>query len=393
MEGGGFYIGAGQVVGIVHRGEGLPLHFVHLRRSGDHVHLLAHGSVNDLAGLVKAVGTRLPWVVVLDGQRVVNRVFRSDTTAREALPLAFPNAPLDQLVVDGRTEGGYHGLSMMRADQVEPLLAALRGLGARVVDVAVGPWGLLDLEPLLDDDAFADPVGGYRFVFNDGALCDHHRAELRIGPVRVGDEQVPDAALLAWAMAWAHLVPSAKRMACLHDRCAMDRKQERARLWYERLLIGGAALILLLLGVDLTLRHLSSSAERSPLRAQHTAALGEVEDLRAQVAEREGLLAQLGTSPPGSLTERMAAVLTNVPRGIRLDRLWVDPLSKPLREREPVTLQVGHILVEGTCSDPALLNDWMTELQRMYEGGDVQLNAYGVTTGEDLPRFQLTMAP
>lgn len=360
MEAGGLYIGTDQVIGVVHRGEGLALWYAHLRRKGDKVDQLAFGEAADVPALVKAVGTRVPWVVVFDGLNVVHRVVHAAGSAQDALAAAFPNAPMDQLLVSGHTSGEHHGFSMIRADRSTPVRSAMQAVGARVVDLFVGPWNLLELAPLVDATSFHQGIGGHCFILADQALVEHHRTEIPPGLRRIGDVEIAEEATLAWAAAWAYLVPSVHRVAPLGDPCAADRVQERARVRYERVLLGTAACILLLLAVDIGLRWSTDAtgAAQATARDQHTAALAEVAALQEQVAERASLLAQLGAAQQGALAERMALLLADVPLGIRLDRVQVEPLVTPLREREPMELHAGRTLLEGTCGDAGLLNTW-----------------------------------
>jgi hypothetical protein len=395
MEAGGLYIGSGHVIGVVQRSEGEPYWYVHLRRRGDRVEQLAQGEAADVAALVKAVGTRVPWVVVFDGPRVIHRLVQVKATAEEALAAAFPNAPLDQLLVSGHSTGTHHAFSMVRAEEVAPIRSAMQAAGARLVDLSVGPWCLLELHPLVDPEAYGDGIGGHCFTLEDRSLVAHHRVELPPGVRQIGDTEVAEEAVLAWAAAWAYLVPSAQRVQPLGTPCAADRAQERARVWYERVLLGAAALIMLLLGLDIGLRQATQAtgAAQAAVRTAHAAAMKEVGALEQQVAEREALLAQLGNARQGALAARMALVLADVPRGIRLDRVQVEPLVAPLRDREPMDIHQGRTVLEGTCGDPALLSQWVNALQHTQQAGTVRMTGYGVETGGTHPRFQITVEP
>ena len=393
MEAGGLYIGSGHVIGVVLRGEGEPLWYAHLRRRGDKVEQLAQGEAADVSALVKAVGTRVPWALVFDGPRVIHRVVQVSAQAEDALATAFPNAPLDQLLVSGHSSGEHHGFSMIRVEEMNPVRSTMQAAGARVVDLSVGPWSLLELLSVVDAEAFRLGICGHCFTVEGNALVEHHRVELPPGLRQIGDAEVAEEAVLAWAAAWAYLVPSEQRVKPLGDPCAADRIQERARVWYERVLLGAAACILLLLGLDIGLRQAThaTGAAQAGARAAHASALVEVGALQQQLAEREALLAQLGSAQQGALAERMALLLADVPRGIRLDRLHVEPLTAPLRDREPLELLVGRTLLEGTCGDPGLLNRWVDDLQRAQPSGTVRMTAYGVAPGETQPRFQITV--
>jgi hypothetical protein len=56
-------------------------------------------------------------------------------------------------------------------------------------------------------------------------------------------------------------------------------------------------------------------------------------------------------------------------------------------------LHAGRTLLEGTCGDAGLLNTWVNDLQRAQRSGSVRMTGFGVTPGETLPRFQITVDP
>lgn len=393
MERGGILVGTGQVVGLSIHGDGQPLHYVHLQSARGSVRLLGHGTVSTFEELARAIGTRVPLSVVWDGPRCVHRVIARTGNAGDMLASAFPNAPMGELHFSGWTFGSTMGLSMMRREHAAPSLNTLRGRGFRAVDAWVGPWGLLALRELRQDNSTTWGCNGHLFSFTETGLTDLKPRTHEGVSIDLGGEELPESHALAWSAAWEHLVPSASRLPWDEGWLLADRLEERARVRYERGLIALAAILILLFGVERILHaqvesrgnmNGGSSEERAALRH-------ELEEVRRTITAREQLVAELGLEATRSLADRAAALLSEVPIGILLDRLEVDPLSIPLRERERMSTLRGVVRISGSCANELVLNQWMVRLRSTKGVRDVRLTAYVTDPNEEHPSFELEL--
>ncbi|MBK6882013.1 MAG: hypothetical protein IPH05_03520 [Flavobacteriales bacterium] len=119
--------------------------FVRLQRIGDKVRILGQGEATDAQDLLKRVGERVPIALSILTPRCLHRVVRRVGYLDELVPVAFPGAAMEQILSAGWCEGEATGVSMMRKEHAEPVLHVLRDAGFRAVDVAPGPWSLLQL--------------------------------------------------------------------------------------------------------------------------------------------------------------------------------------------------------------------------------------------------------
>ncbi len=392
MERGGLIVGTDQVLGVVVDGSG-PLHFVLLRRTARQVELLAQGTADDAGALAARCGTRVPVALALAGPRCIHRVTNATGDPVQRIGAAFPHAPLDQLFLDGRTEGAGTGVSMVRRDQVAAATEELRTHGFRIVHRTVGPWPLLGLRTLLAPDSSEWQCGEHRFRFQGADLVAHDRDvdHYATDNVEIGSDLIPRTHALAWAAAWDHLVPGPQRLPEQDNDLAHDRRQEKARIWYERTLVAAVLLLLVLLGADQTFRHLAGP--QATAGQQHRAAWLAVDSLRQLVADRRALVAGLADPSDGGLALRAARLVAEVPAGIELDRLWADPLQAPLREREEPQVRKGTTLVEGTCTDAVVLNTWVRSLHQRPGISGVRLVSLTPGERDARPRFTLQMDP
>ncbi|MBL7982297.1 MAG: hypothetical protein JNL52_10875 [Flavobacteriales bacterium] len=391
MEKGGLLVGNDQVLGVAFSSSG-SFQFVHLHRTRREVRLLRMGNAADANDLARQCGTRVPVALALDGPRTVHRVVPTAGSVQSMLTSAFPHAPLDQLLVDGRTFGSGTGLSMLRAADAHGTLAELRGGGFRIVHLSIGPWHLLPLRELLSDPADPWPCAGHRFQLSGPDLLTHARDTDSSASVVLGGDTLPSDTVPAYAVAWDHLVPGTHRSLFPEQGLSADRQQERARIWYERGLMAVVAVLLFLLGTDQVLRSMAGPQPFTDARALQLAEHA-VDSLQDQLTEQRQLLAGTMLAEDRSPVRQLAALVTHVPASIELDRAWASPLLAPLREREEPRLDHGRIRVEGRCDDPKVLNGWMQHLRGRYPGRDVQLVALVPGERGSRPQFTLVIAP
>lgn len=358
---------SGQVIGVaVHEDAEKPaLRYVHLKRSRNELRIVKTGTAADAEELKLACGTRVPVVVVLDSPRCLHRVMNDSGALEELVPKAFPGALLDDLHVSGWTEGSGTGVSVMRRNGSSDIITALRAASFRIISIHVGPWGLLHLRPLLGIANDHGLVAGHVFMFTEDNLTGSAHGTGISTTIRFGTDELPSTHALAMAAAWEYLLPAAQRMDDLDPSCALDLSEETARAWYERGLLALIAVLLLLVGIDQGLRaHVAHISRNSKYSAQEQVALVErVSNLRAQTRAKENLARQLGVMGGERYAIRAQRVLAHVPPEIVLDRVVLDPLKKPLREREAPIADIEHIRIGGTCTDGKALHAWLNELR------------------------------
>ncbi|MBL8001152.1 MAG: hypothetical protein JNL05_04240 [Flavobacteriales bacterium] len=393
MDQGGLYVGAGQVVGVAigPLQEDRPYTWVHLRRGRKAMHLIAHGTAATAEELLKTTGTRVPMALCIDHERCVHRAVAAEGPLHDLLPLAFPNAPVDDLCVSVRAHSGASGCSMMRRAQALELLAPFESAGARVVDLTIGPWDLLGLAPLLGSADDALTLHRSRFVRAEGSLRLERVDADGAAMIQLGPDRLPAAQALAFATAWAWAVPTEARASTHADLVLGARSQEKARLRYERLLVGALLLFVILFGGEWALqRTVAAERARTDGNVQdRVALLKAVEQERQLLQERQALAQALGVDSLRRLAVQAAAIAATVPAGIRLDRLALDPLQAPLQEREPVRIARGVALVRGTCARTELLNAWMDSLRTVRGVRGVRLLGYRLAADGGDPVFDL----
>lgn len=390
MEGATTLVLSGQAIGVaVHTdGDGPELRYARLARSRGSMRILATGTATDAQDLRRQCGHRAPLAITFHTPRCLHRVIQHGGTVEDQLREAFPGAATQSLIVSCWREGQGNGLSVVRNEQVTPVLNALRAAGFRIVAEHVGPWGLLNLRAAIGDveDTFA--LAGEHFAWNSGTLTQRTTTpQQEAEDVIIGDERIPATHALAVAAAWEQLLPTPQRLDAPGSAVVHDRREERDRLLYERGIVAFLLVMLIMLGVDAWARH--SADGNDPRSVERTQLRQDVTDLENLLTERRALAEQLGIGRAGSHAERAMHVLRDVPVAIRLDRVWVDPLRNPLRAHEEVNVQTHHIQVRGTCTDGRVLNSWINSLRTTNGIRAVRLVSFTAAAHDEHAMFEI----
>lgn len=394
MKSASTWVVSGQVIGAsVHEvGSDAPLRYVRLQRIKDEVRILEHGNATDAADLKKQCGTRAPLALVLLTPRCLHRVVRRVGTLEELVPVAFPGAPFQEIHTAGWQEVETTGVSMMRHDHAAPIITPLREAGFRIVEIAPGPWTLMQLRPLFGEQT-SETIGGHRFTTGDGVLSGYLPPTTETGTTTIGTDELPDTHLLALSLAWAHLVPTEQRLEHADMAVHQHRREEGARVWYERGLLALGAILLILLVSDTLLKSDLRSAQTDPNAStiDHAELTAANADLKERIRARETLVAQLGLTRTEPFASRAVRVLDQVPADILLDRVIIDPLLADLRPRERPTVQAQRIRIKGSCPDGQVFNAWMNVLRGTAGITNVRLITFTGDTPHKRPSFEIEL--
>ncbi|MBK9629181.1 MAG: hypothetical protein IPO56_16175 [Flavobacteriales bacterium] len=84
-------------------------------------------------------------------------------------------------------------------------------------------------------------------------------------------------------------------------------------------------------------------------------------------------------------------MLDQVPPGILLDRMTIDPLVAGLRARERPAVSDRRIRVQGSCPDGQVFNAWMNTLRAKDGIRSVRLISFTAETPNKQPTFEIEL--
>ncbi|MEO8069046.1 MAG: hypothetical protein ABI599_15220 [Flavobacteriales bacterium] len=359
-------IGTDQLAGVEARQQpdgSWLFNWVHAQNAKKGVKVLRHGAgVADARDLMKAIGPRLPIVLVLQHERAMLRRIDGNFDQERDLPKLLPNAQPGSLLVEVVEYGASSDVCIARLQNVQPVLDQLTGAGARITRLFIGPLVIAGLREMVDEGAF---IGPYR-IEADGpgpitVLRDVHRER---APLVLGDEHVEGACTLAFAACWQRwFAPLPMRMADL-QLVNTAQREERFRLIYERGVLVLMFLLMTFLGVDLFLRHTMSS-EQAGLQEQlqqHELRSATLATLQGSIALRKQLLVSSGASASADVLGIVDQVAASVPEGVQLSELWSSPTDGPVRKEEPFKRKDGLMVLAGSAQDASVLAGWVSFL-------------------------------
>lgn len=397
-------------VAVTFKPDGEEVVSVTLELSSGMVYIRDKKKWANLKDAVSAFQSRNPIALVLDGRGILHRHISHQDSVKKPddlhissiLPTINPN----DFYIQTYVSRAIASFSVVRKDTIDQLLEYLKGSGAEVIDVTLGPFVFANLLPFIDQAE----TGGVQGIDLGSYLLDVEAKRIvavtsnQADPVpstdsrsiRIGGEELETEFALPYAVALTNLV-NAKEGPVIYIENIQGNVEEfkQKRVFYTATTAALGFFFTLLMLNFIVYSQLSD--KRTALQLQvntDKSSLKEAEQLQTKVKEKREFLQAAGWLENGKtsfLADRLAAT---VPAGIRLQNLNVYPLDEKLsKEKQKALFEHRFILVEGLCTNPVELNSWIEDLQseRWVEQVDRQRYTYDNAKGDGNFEFRITV--
>jgi len=386
MDKGGLIIGKGHVIGLelYSLDEGLGIRYAYLQKKKNKIELIAQGEVSNWEALKNQFGDRIPLAINLNTSKVLTRSITGPIDIDANIQSALPNVDTSTITASVLPSSTNHGIGLVRRDIVASLLEDARSHGFRVTTLLIGPWSLMNLSSLTGQEKVS--YGGWELSDIDGNITVHKHAanpDLSLSGLDVEGNNV-----LAFSTAWQQLAGTVDIVSNVHTVIGSDVQEETARLRYEFGMVISAALLVILLVSQLVASNYLDKKEGAlnTSLAAHQALQQEIQQLEKDAKGKQLLVSSLGIDQEDQLTLTAWEVLQDVPKGIRLNELTINPMKK-ITENKHIAAELGVIRVSGTCEDTREVNNWMNTIRGSHLFTGVRLLAYSLDEG--VPHFEI----
>lgn len=256
--------------------------------------------------------------------------------------------------------------SVVRIELLTKLAEQLISEGFFVWDVALGSLSVLSILPLLQIPKQELQLGSYKIQLSPIAIEQAAVADKSSSFSErcfIGSEQTTVAMLPSLAAAISFFVSNSSTEEGL-----LRNQQKEFKAFKKAKLIGYSFLGLLLIallfnfmlysGYTKQLDDLQLALSDKQRQDMH------LNTLKKDLAEKQGILATMGIqreAPLSYITDRFAAC---IPKGIKLDRLDINPLADKVKDQKPILFTEGMLKVEGVCDNPDDLNLLLERLKK-----------------------------
>ena len=361
------------------------MRYAYLQKKKGRIDLISQGEVENWEALKNKFGDRVSLAICLNTDKVLTRSVSGPNNIDPIIQSALPNVDTSSILVSALPGTDSHGVGLIRRDSVEELLQTAHSFGFRITTWVIGPWSLMNLAHLIEQKDTIS-YGGWELTNKNGCIEAHKNSvkpDLDLVGLQVNGEHV-----LAFSVAWQHLVGAVEIISNTNSITHTDVQEETARVRYEMgIVISVTLLVLLFISQLLVSNHLDGKeGSLNTSLAAHRSLQQEVQQLKNDANSKKQLVSSLGIDQKNMLTLSAWEVLQAVPKGIRLDKLIINPMKK-ITKNKPIQTELGLIRVAGTCKDTKEVNNWMNMIRESELFSSVRLLSYSLDEG--VPNFEI----
>lgn len=342
-------------------------HWLQLKHKGSSLSITDSAStITSEEDLLKHLKGSSAIAVLVTGKGVITR--KTDarlTNAAKQLNAVLPNAKLDEFYLQTLAGHNTNFSSIARKSVVDPLLEKLSEAGI-VVDLFIGNLVMASLQQIMAADG-AMTLNDVTYAFENEQLSGWQKSE-EISPsvVQVGDEKMESKLLTAFAVGLQHFFRPLQCSLQNHsfEGAAQELKQRQLFKVAGGLVLGLFFSVLLInYFVFEDYRKYYDALETEV--SMNSQAIEQVENLRAELGDKQQLIASTGLMHQHSLAWYTDQIGQTVPDAIQLRSLDELPLEGKINKRRRPAFDQKSIVISGTTRESAELNNWIKILMEM----------------------------
>lgn len=323
---------------------------------------LEFSALESLESLKQELGKTAHLQLTIDNDKVLSKTVPWHEDSDKLLAEAFPGLNTSEFFYQITPWGSYGLVSIVRKDAVTSIVESFEKAGLKPLGISLGVGSIQPLSGLIDQDTILTSSKKLRLE-NDSLLG-----------IESSDDHI-DYSIEGTTIHSDYLLSVAGLFGYLNRSSISNLKEDTSnllsdfkhRVFAKKGIVVGLAILLVLLVVNSILFN-SYYTRLSQLQDQMALAQNQKEVLaqkNKRIEQKQRLvnsILQAGGSKASFYSNRIVASL---PTSIKLDLLAYQPLSKAIRQGQPIEVHENRINIEGTSLDSAEFSIWMNDLQKL----------------------------
>ena len=321
-----------------------------------------------LEELAKENTKKLPVYIAIGGKGVIHKKVKTNehTSEKELLNQVLPNASLKEFYLQQiaiTNENSW--VSIIRKDVLNPLFNKVEKLKLFGVQVYLGPFILENSISLIANHTLVTTTHELIIENNNIIHIDS------LGSVASGDEYdiegeiINSHELIAFSSALSHFILLQQLIPISCEQVISHKEEYLNKNKYTTV---GFALIVFFFIITITNMLISNSLESTNNELQYQINskkqyVDELAVLSEELAIKEQFIQNSGVTKASKISYYADQIALSVPNSIRLDELFINPLSKRISKAEDIHFNYNSIKVIGTVDRSIQLNNWIKELK------------------------------
>lgn len=330
-------------------------------------------SIDELKGIVN---TKTPLSIVINGKGILHKKIEvsENDTAIILLGKVLPNAKAeDFLLFRYSIDENQAFVSVIRKNVLDPIIEQLHKAGFDVINIALGPFVVAQLLPLMDNKSNSVVTEYFSLQAEENRVIDFKVTEKSAEVmIKVGSDMISNHLLIAFSASFIEFIGTTESDIPTVNVLRNTYKSKRI------FKLAGTSLLVFFIGVlsinSFTLDHYSKRAK--DLNSQVSVSRGmlqNLEKLKTELSEKSTFMNKMGLLQPGRTSFFADRIAEIIPASIQLKEMSINPLVKNPNDDKDIAFNVNSIIIKGDCKKNTELNEWIKQLKRFDWVSDVTL--------------------
>ena len=340
-----------------------------------------------------------PLAIVLTGKGVlIKKTARIEVLSEAALQQLFPAMQLTDFYVQHFPSGEHSFVAIIRKEIANTVIAAFKKQGMEVLQMSLGPFVLDQVLPQLNAYEGLLQFDGHQLKLDAQKQWQEYSYVAGLQsefPIKVDMEQMPEAHLLAYAVAFQLILNDKLSPIEVEDEVISTGLSElKAKLKFQTYGVAllGLFFFLLMLNFLLFSHYNGSNEELLSKAGQQSYVYENRQKLETEVKGKENLVKKLGWNGAYPYAYLCDQIGSSLPKELTLTLLQINPISgtasgmskeKPLEQRS--------MKIKGQTSSVYALNNWIYVLKQKTWVKAVALEQYNADQQQETQVFTLLL--
>lgn len=350
------------IVGVIKKNNEESYNVLTIKKKGSKIDIVTAISFSTFEGLKKNIDLKLPVLIVIDGEGVLNKEIDFNNEADVNW-----QKNIDFRTIYHTSLKGYSSsfISFCRKNKIEETITKFQKVGFQVVDIYIGSF----LSALLYNTVKKETI-----TSNDLLLSfDHEKlvgftkqTELvKKEQYNIGKETVSSVFLPLYG-ALIHFFIQPKEVSKTKN----DALNEEEIIYKKAFNVFGIAMLVgvlctLLTSYLLIQYYTSKNVELNLQNVYSDQSYQLILDLEKQKENKQKILNECGFLSSKFISYYSYEIIKSVPQDVSLNELNITPLSKEVKANLKVNFETKIILIKGETFKESSLNNWMEGLKKM----------------------------
>ncbi|MBZ9731348.1 hypothetical protein LB467_16790 [Salegentibacter sp. JZCK2] len=295
---------------------------------------------------------------------------------------AFPNIDLDDFYFEILNTPVGSIIALCRKDHVNKIIATLELQGVKIIGFSLGFFSVQHLLRAIGEREFI--ASSYCISADDKSVLSYEKTEKMSDDTvyQISDTKVSSKFLLTLAGLFNYSGNSVHNISNTDSRNNELRKEHSQKVFFRKAMATAVSALLLLLLINFLL--FSNYYNRfQELTFQYQTELSEKESYNQKLAEilqKEEVVKNILNNSNSRSTFYLNRLTADKPASVSFIEFIYQPFQKPVKENQPISLELGTIRIGGESTNENEFSNWTRDLEKIPWIAETKISGFGYSS-------------